>query len=264
MDKAFYDVVNVRLFFLAFVVLMLGSIEAGFRLGERTRSKFDAKTGLDVSMIAAAILGILGLLLGFTLSMAVSRFETRRQLVLEEANAIGTAYLRTKLLPAPDSVEIANLLSEYVDARLQYAASGRDFEQTLVAREKAVRLQNNFWERASAYARRNPNPVIAGLLLQSLNQAIDLELARWTALHNHVPESVIYMIAVVALLAASVIGYSFGINGQRQLFSSFALTLAVTLVLTVIVDIDSPRAGLIRVSQRPMIELQRQLSTRNH
>jgi hypothetical protein len=100
------------------------------------------------------------------------------------------------------------------------------------------------------------------LLLQSLNQVIDLESARWTAFNNHVPGMVIYMNAYIALLAVSVIGYSLGLGDQRQLFSTCILTLAITMVLAVIVDLDSPRRGFIRVSQQPMIDLQRQLATR--
>ncbi len=98
----------------------------------------------------------------------------------------------------------------------------------------------------------------AGLLLQSLNEAIDLESARWMTFHDHVPESVIYVIALVALLAAMLVGYTFGVSGRRQLFSMCALALAITMVLAVIVDLDRPRSGFIRVTQQPILDLQRQ------
>jgi prepilin signal peptidase PulO-like enzyme (type II secretory pathway) len=93
------------------------------------------------------------------------------------------------------------------------------------------------------------------LLLQSLNHAIDLEGARWMALQNHVPESVIFVNAVVALLAAMLVGYTFGVNGRRNVFSMGLLALSITLVLWVIIDLDRPRSGFIRASQQPMIDL---------
>ena len=255
--------VHLGILLPVFLGTMLASIEIGFRLGRKAKSRSADDTRADVSMIAGAILGVLGLLLGFTMSMAVTRFELRKQLVLEEANAIGTSYLRTKLLPPPDDANIARLLSEYVDARLPPSDARGVYEQIREARERSVQLQSDFWAKAVAYAQRDPNPVRAGLLLESLNQVIDLDAARWMAFQNHVPESVIYMNACVALLAASLIGYSLGLGNQRQLFSTCMLTLAVTLVLAVIIDLDSPQRGLIRVSQQPLIDLRQQLSGPN-
>jgi hypothetical protein len=123
-------------------------------------------------------------------------------------------------------------------------------------------LQDAFWQRAVAYGQKDPNPVKAGLLLQSLNEVIDLDGARWMAFQNHVPETVIYVITVVSLLAAVVVGYAFGLGGVRQRFSICILSLAITLVLAVIIDLDRPREGLIRVSQQPMLDLQKQLNSR--
>ncbi len=98
--------------------------------------------------------------------------------------------------------------------------------------------------------------------MQSLNEVIDLDAARWMAFQNHVPETVIYVIAVVGLLAAMVVGYAFGLGGPRQFFSICMLSLAITLVLMVIIDLDRPVEGLIRVSQQPMLDLQKQLRSR--
>jgi hypothetical protein len=94
------------------------------------------------------------------------------------------------------------------------------------------------------------------MLLQSLNEAIDLESARRIAFQNHVPESVIYVNGIVGLLAAMLVGYTFGLHGRRQIFSVCVIALAITLVLAVILDLDRPRSGFIRNSQQPMIDLQ--------
>jgi hypothetical protein len=246
---------------LVFFALMVAACEVGFRIGRKSNLRSSEAAG-QISTIEVGILGVLGLLLGFTMSMAVTRFEVRKQLVLEEANAIGTAHLRTQLLPAVEGKEIADLLRAYTDVRLAPEHRADILEQISNARQQSARLQDAFWRRAVAYGQKDPNPVRAGLLLQSLNEVIDLDGARWMAFRNHVPETVIYVIAVVSLLAAMVVGYAFGMGRLRQFFSIGTLSLAITLVLIVIIDLDRPHEGLIRVSQQPLLDLQKQLRSR--
>ena len=121
--------------------------------------------------------------------------------------------------------------------------------------QQTTRLQAELWTRTASYAQQNPNPVSAGLLLQSLNRAIDLGEARWMAFQNRVPESVIYVNAAVGLLSMMLVGYSFGVNGRRNIFSMCVLAVSIALVLAVIIDLDRPRSGFIRGSQQPMIDL---------
>ena len=246
---------------------LLAATEAGFYFGRRAKSRIEEKTKSQISVIQGSVLGVLGLLLGFTISMAVSRYEMRKQLVLEEANAIGTSYLRTTLLPEPDRSYIAGRLRHYLDLRLQYSRAGDDVSTlknvnaVRAAREQIARLQNDFWTRAASRAQTDANPVTTGLVLQSLNQVIDLDAARWMALNNHVPETVVYVNALVALLGATLVGYSIGLVGRRHLFSVVLLSLAITVTLVVIIDLDRARQGLIVVTQQPLIDLQQQLSS---
>jgi hypothetical protein len=238
-----------------FLALMVAATEVGFHLGRKFEARTPDEIKSQISTVQAAILGVLALLLGFTMSMAVSRFEVRKQLVLEEANAIGTSFLRAQLLPAPAGPEIAKLLRQYVTVRVQYGTAGNDLARLDDLHTQAEHLQTELWTQAATYAQQDPNPVRAGLLLQSLNQTIDLEAARWAALQNHVPESVIYVNALVGLLASMQVGYSFGLNGRRNIFSICLLALAITLVLAVIIDLDRPRSAFVRSSQQPMIDL---------
>jgi hypothetical protein len=247
--------------FVLFAVILAIASEAGFRLGRKAESRATGKATPQLGAIQGGVLALLGLLLGFTMSMAVARFDVRKQLVLEEANAIGTSFLRTRLLPDPERTEIANLLREYVNIRLQYANIRGDLDRLQVNRAQAVLLQNEIWARAVAYGLKDPNPVKTGLLLQSLNQVIDLESARWMALQNEVPQAVIYVNCIVALSAAILVGYAFGFDGRRQVFATSMLALVITVVLGVIVDLDRSRQGFIQVSQQPLIDLQRQLLT---
>jgi len=179
--------------------------------------------------------------------------------MLDEANALGTSCLRAQLLPAAQGAEVTGLLRQYVDVRVQYGTGGNDLARLANLHRQTAQLQTQLWGRMVVYAQQDPNPVRTGLLLQSLNQAIDLETARWMALQNHVPDSVIYSNAMVGLLAAVLVGYTFGVNGRRNIISILLLALCVTLVLAVINDLDRPRSGFIRASQQPMIDLQRRL-----
>ena len=251
--------VNEGFIQLLVFALLIAAGDAGYRLGRRAAASTAETTKKQISVIEGSLVGVLGLLLAFTMSMAVSRYEARKQLVLEEANAIGTSFLRTQLLPEPEGTEIARLLRQYVDLRIQYVSAGEDLGSLERARRKSAELQCEFWARAVAYGRNEPNPVRAGLLLQSLNQVIDLDAARWMAFFDHVPEAVIYLDALVALVAAMLVGYAFGIECVRHSLSMYMLGFAITVVLGVIIDLDRPRQGIIQVSQQPMLDLQRQL-----
>lgn len=255
MNESFLYGTHEVLIDCVFFALMLAVTELGFRLGDKSEASMSENIKCQVSSVEAALLGVLALLLGFTISMAVSRFEIRKQLVLEEADAIGTSSLRVQLLPATTGSEIANLLRRYVNVRVQYGTAGNDFQRLEDLNTQTRHLQTELWSRATTYAQQDPNTVRAGLLLQSLNQAFDLETARWAAFQNHLPESVIYVNGMVGLLAAMLVGYSFGVNGRRDIFSMCVLAFAISMVFAVIIDLDRPRSGFIRGNQQPMIDL---------
>lgn len=205
------------------------------------------------------MLGVLGLLMGFTMSMGATRFDVRRQLVVDEANAIGTTWLRSKMLPAPENAEFAGLLRQYVDARVRFTEEN-DLKQLPKQRELEARLQDELWSRATEFAARDPRSVPAGLLLQTSNQMIDLEATRWASFWSHIPQSVIYVNVLIAMLAATLLGYGFGLIGRRHMISTLMLALSISSALTVIIDLDRPWQGYIRVSQQPMIDLRQQFN----
>src|SRR4051812_45823277 len=111
---------------LIFLLLIMACVETGFRFGRKSAARDADKAAQQITVVEGSLVGVLGLLLAFTMSMAVARFEVRKQLVLDEANAIGAAVLRAELLPAPESTQMRNLLREYVDTRLAFVAAGRD------------------------------------------------------------------------------------------------------------------------------------------
>jgi hypothetical protein len=235
--------------------------EAGFRVGRKSGVEADHKANIQV--VEAAILGVLGLLLGFTVSMAVSRFDSRRLLTLDEANAIGTAHLRAQLMPAPEGPEIAGLLREYVDVRVRFFAAG-NVQAERAARENTAQQQKAIWLRVNTLVQKDNRSLPAGLLVQSLNQVFDLENASWATGNSHVPATVICLNAAIAMLSAIFVGYLFGLSRKRQLFSVAMQAIAISAVLAAIVDLDLPNGGLIRVSRQPMIDLQQSLAPAHH
>jgi hypothetical protein len=255
---------------LAFLAAFVAASEVGFRHGLKACRSVEQDTKVWIITIAASVLGVLGLLLAFTMNMAVSRYDMRRMLLLDEANAIGTSFWRARLVPSPEGPELANLLREYTAARIQFTTprriqfGSRDEQRVLEAREQSGRLQKELWSRAAAFAQKDPRSVTAGLLLQALNQTFDLEESHWTAFHTHVPESVIWADYLVALLASVLVGYSLGLAGQRNFTYLFMLVLCLTVVIVVIVDLDDPRRGFIRINPQPLLDVQRQMGPPTH
>lgn len=243
---------------LLFLSLMVAACEIGYRIGYRSRAI--ERTQALVPIITGSILGLLGLLLGFTMTMSVSRYDARRLLVLDEANAIRVAYLRMQALAPPESTELENLLRQYASNRLRVSQSALDISKLQQGKEEDARLQSELWSRATALARKDPQSVPAGLLMESLNAIFDLENSRWVGFIAHVPEDVIYVNAVMGLVVALMVGYEFGVAGHRHLLSEALLILSISMVMMLIVELDQPYSGAIRVSQQPLIDLQRQLA----
>jgi hypothetical protein len=257
-DRYLFFSLPVEVLGITCLVLMLTCSEAGFRAGRKLRARVDEAMRSRIAIFEGAMLGVLGLLMAFTMSMGASRFDFRRQLVVQEANAIGTTGLRAKMLPEPENAEFAGLLRKYVDARVHFAEA-KNLSDLPQLRETAHRLQDQLWSRATGFAALDPRSVPAGLLLQTSNEMIDLEAARWASFWGHIPWSVICVNVFVAMMAATLLGYGFGLIGRRHIFSTLMLALSISSVLTVIIDLDRPWQGYIKVSQQPMIDLQKQM-----
>jgi hypothetical protein len=259
-QELLYDV-NIWLILTASAVLFLGVTLLGFFLGRRAhRSGTDEHSRSQLATIQAAILGLLALLLGFTFAMSMSRYDKRKQMVLEEANAIGTTFLRTQLLPEPPRQEISDLLRQYVDVRLEYYAAGVDDEKLHQAFSRAQSLHKQIWSYTTALGEKDPRAVTTGLFLLSLNEMIDLHAKRLTAMENHVPESALILLYFLATLAVWFVGYVSGVAGLRNLFVTILLPILIAAVIHVIIDIERPRRGLIKVGQQRLVELRQTLA----
>jgi hypothetical protein len=238
----------------------LTATEFGFRVGLRLhREKDEARMG-QISGTQGAMLGMLGLLIGFTFAMAVARYESRQTLVLQEANSIGTAYLRAALLSESHQDAVKNLLRRYVDARLDFYNAGEDKAKLTAAEQAAAKLQTELWSHAVAAAKEAPTPPVTSFM-SVLNDVIDLDAMRMHALRTHVPGAVWLLVLVVAICGCGASGYGAGASGTRSALSNIVLPLLIAVVITLIVDLDRPRGGLIGISQQPMIDLKQSLQS---
>jgi hypothetical protein len=247
--------VNELVIALVVIVLLLLATEVGYRVGDRVPPGLTDSAKSPVLGISGALFGLLALLLGFTFSMSLNRFEQRKELVVHEANAIGTAYLRSELLPEPDRSAVAGLLRSYVDLRLDFynrRDSPAQFNEVI---DRTGKVQKELWAHAVEVVPKNDRPVTTNLFIQALNDVIDLEAERMAAKQNHVPEIVLLLLFLVAIMAAVLVGYGCGLMDRRHTFSTTTMALLIMLVITVIIDLDRPSRGMIRVSQDAMIRL---------
>jgi len=233
-------------------LLVLLAVELGFRLGRRRFNRPEHETEGPVGAMVGATLGLLALLMAFTFSLAASRFDARRMVLLDESNAIGTAYLRADLIPEPHRTAVRDLLREYVDMRLE-AARSLDASRTLT---RSAELHTLIWEHVAAVGRDNPGSITAGLFVQSINDVIDLHAKRaMLALRNRIPSSIWYVLYGIAIMSLGTMGYHAGLAGTRRSPGSLIVCAAFTAVMWLTLDLDRPQQGMFRVSQQPMIEL---------
>jgi hypothetical protein len=251
--------VNGVLIGIVLFILLMAAVEFGHRIGLRVVKKINDESKSPVGIISGAILGLLALLLGFTFAMAQSRFDLRQQGVVEESNSIATAVLRSRLLPEPVRTETTGLLRSYVDVRLDFYRAGQNPTQLQEVADKSRRIQDQLWAGAQAAVAKDDREVTSGLFLESLNDAFDQGAKRLSAMENHVPESVLLLLFTVALVAVLGVGYECGLGGHRHLLTTTMMAGLIVLVIWVIIDLDRPRRGIIRVNQNPMIRLQESL-----
>lgn len=240
---------------LVFLLACFGASEGAYRLsrGRMATGKLRKDHYVYVQAMVAALLG---LLLAFTVSMAVSRFEDRKTAVVEESNAIGTAFLRAALLPEAAQSRAVEAFKDYLIVRLELARPHLYLRGLSDVAEKEVPLQRELWSLGVSAAHDDPGAVSVGLYLGAVNEMIDSAARRDAGLRNHVPESVIYMIIVVSLVVMGIIGYLSGITGGRSVVATLTLAAVVAVVLFVIMDFDRPYRGVITVSQQSMFDLQ--------
>ena len=217
-------------------------------LGEKAGEADDGEPGTIVS----SVVGLLALLLAFTLAMAIDRFDTRRGNVLAEANAIGTTYLRAQLLEEPHRSRLSRLLHDYTETRLELAAAPAGPERTRLL-AASDRLIVALWsETVSAFPGMRPYP-LSQSFLESMNGLIDMDSSRKAGRQARIPSAVFLVLIFYQCVAAGVIGYS--VVGRLGRRTAAILFLLVGVLMALIIDIDRPTSGAITESQEPVRQL---------
>ena len=239
----------VLVFAVAFMSLSLASATSA-RLRRRHSIMTDEQKD-DLSLILAASLTLLALIIGFSFSMATNRYDQRKNFEEAEANAIGTEYLRADLLPPADAARVRALLKDYTKQRILFFINTDDAQRTRID-ERINQEEADLWAAVRAPAAALPGPV-AALVLAGMNDVINSQGYTQAAYWNWIPKAAWYLLAAIALCCNVLFGYRMQTAGKLAL----VLPLVVSISLLLIADIDAPRHGLIHVSPQNLESLSR-------
>lgn len=238
------------------VFLILVSFEIGFRISYHLHGKSDLVESKTLGQISAALLGMLAFVLAFTFSMAASQNNKRKEMVLVEANALGTAYLRADLVDEIHGKELKQLLSEYVNMRLEAI----DKEKRARSLERSKEIHRLLWKEVRLAAQANPN-TNTSLLVQSINEVIDVHEKRVkAALRDKIPNSIWFTLIAISIIAIYTIGIESGYSGHRRLIVIIPLALAFAALIALIAELNRPQQGIYKVAQDSMISLQKSMN----
>ena len=240
----------VLLFLTSLVVLLLSAF-----IGAKLRSAHTDEPE-HFGIVLGATLTLLGLIIGFTFSMAVSRYDQRKNYEEEEANAIGTEYVRLDLLPATSAVNLRSLLGRYLTQRILFYTT-RDARELAQVNEITTRLQTELWSAVQAPASAQPSPVIA-LAVSGMNDVLNSQGYTQAAWWNRIPVEGWALMAVIAICANLLLGHGLR-QSQRKKMLLLVLPVMLSISFFLIADIDSPRQGLVLVSPRNLISLSHSL-----
>src|SRR3954454_15286048 len=236
--------------FVAGLAAVLATSEFGWQLGVHAGGGGRG----NISALESGLLGLMALIIGFTFAMALTRFETRREAIVNEANAIGTTALRARLLPQPYRTETLKLLREYVEIRLDVVQSGESLAELATAIDRSNAIQEALWLQTKEISAKDNRYVPTGLFIQSLNEMIDNQGKRLAALRNRIPSVVLLALFGLAAASCGFAGYAGALEVKRTRLPIYIIGVLISSMIYLILDIDRPSAGLITNNQQPMID----------
>ena len=256
MVTEFLDKLPIWGFLLASLVITFVALDSGFLLGKRSRERLTGEKKSHLGPVVAASLTLLAFMVAIVFGAVESRFNERKHIAVEEANAIGTAFLRADLLPRAYRADIRQLLYEYVTLRIEATqiGTGQQIEQAI---DRSEVIQSEMWSRAVTLAGQQPTPISA-LFVQSLNELIDMHATRITlGIHYRMQGAIWIMLYGLAIITMIMGGYETGLSGNRRVIAiSLLAAFALSVVLTLMVALDRPWQHLSTVTQEAMIDVQ--------
>jgi hypothetical protein len=248
------SVLSFVLLAFALFAAVLACLEIGWRVRNAKRHTESADADSGLGALDAAVYGLMGLLIAFTFTGAASRFEARRHLITQETNAIGTAWLRVDLLPPESQPQIRADLRDYVDSRIKtYRVISRDLEQAKAEVAHSGQLQTKIWKESVAACQQQSSAAVTSLMMSSLNEMIDITTTRYAAMFSHPPVAIYLVLAFLVLASALLGGYGMGKSGKRNWTHMLLYSAALGVAMYVILDLDYPRVGIIRVDNMDQI-----------
>lgn len=251
--------INSIVIAVSLFILILVANEIAYRIARRSAATAEQGLSTQTNAIQAGILGLLALLLGFSFNMSLQRFDARSTAVIEEANTISTASLRTALLPDEIADELTVLLSDYVDLRLEAGSidmANPEMRENVATRTRQVQAQ--LWKIVTDAAASSSPPANINQVVQALNQVFDAYGKRQAQLDKHVPEVVLFLLFVIFMVAGGILGAAAGLAGGRPTLATVSMATLIVLVIFIVIDLDRPRRGLIQVDQSSMVALRTQ------
>jgi hypothetical protein len=251
--------------FLVTVALLMACSEVGLVSGRFINRNAPERDRKPLgSGVTGAVLGLLAFMLAFTFGSAANRFAERKHLLLEEANAIGTAYLRAQLVAHPHGDAVQALLRKYVDARLEAVAAiqSKDDKRLTQVLADADVTHAQFWLQIVELSKQHPDSVMVWFLASAVNDVIDLHTKRVVVgLHNRIPHSIWMTIYFIAIMAMALTGYEIGLAYRRGALATLAMVMTFSAVMVLIVDLDRPAQSMFSVDQQAMAALQKSFRT---
>lgn len=251
------DVIPIWTLFIGTIMIVLGSIEAGYRIGRFAHRRSEDEKESPVSAIAGTVLGLVAFMLAFTFSIVYERYDARKEIVREEATAIKTMWERSDFLPEPDRAESKNLIRDYLHKRLAFVQAGKlDPESTTIIATESQRILSRLWNMAVANARKDMNSDVAALYIESINDVDEIRALRWAlGLQARIPLAIWFVLFATTMLGMAGVGYQTGIAGSNRSWVRPLLAISFALVIVLIASLDRPTSDIISVSQQPQIDL---------
>jgi hypothetical protein len=257
MAEQLLDPIPLSVLALATFLVVMISLDLGFRLGRWRRDRSGEEHDTTLAGVVGATLGLVAFLLAFTFGMAASRFEDRRQVLLEEVNALRTAYLRADLIEEPYRSATHRILREYVDLRLQ-EANARTLTSDMKRPES---LHRELWNEVVQFtASSQLSGEIQGSFVASIGLVIDAYTKRTEMARHRIPTTIWLALYLITIVAMANVGYQSGVSALRRSPAIPALAVSFCVVLALIADLDRPLQGLLRISQRAMTDLQQEIA----
>ena len=249
--------ISAVLYSVLLLLGMLGMLEIGRVLGLRRRRVESASERESLSTVEAAVFALFGLLMAFTFSGAASRFNEKRMLVAEEANAIGTAFLRLDVVAKEAQPSLREHFRQYVDSRLETYRRLPDMEAAIGEMARSTRLQGVIWsESVTAVGLPGSHPSAALLLLPALNDMIDITTTRTMAMQVHPPGIVFALLFVLGLICSLLAGYRMAVGEYRSWLHIAGFAVITVVIVYVTIDVEYPRTGLFRLSDADQVLVQ--------